>query len=93
MTIKEEIVKKMKSKKLLDIPEVVDEINKHLWCESEKAGHDIGFDRAAEDWIERYSNDWMEHNMSIMEESKVLTKQRDPSKKRRAKSYCKDKNK
>lgn len=27
------------------------EINDHKWYESEKAGHDIGWDRAAIDWM------------------------------------------
>jgi hypothetical protein len=26
------------------------EIRTHKWCESEKAGHDIGWDRAVVDW-------------------------------------------
>jgi len=30
------------------------EILKHKWYESEKAGHDIGWDRAALDWMLRY---------------------------------------
>jgi len=30
------------------------EINKHKWYESEKAGHDIGWDRAAVDWMMRH---------------------------------------
>ena len=28
-----------------------EEILKHKWIESEKAGHDIGFERALTDWI------------------------------------------
>ena len=30
------------------------EILKHKWLESEKAGHDIGWDRAALDWMIRH---------------------------------------
>ena len=30
------------------------EIEKHKWFESEKAGHDIGFEAAAADWIKRF---------------------------------------
>ncbi len=30
------------------------EILKHKWYESEKAGHDIGWDRASMDWLVRY---------------------------------------
>lgn len=30
------------------------EILKHKWYESEKAGHDIGWDRASVDWLVRH---------------------------------------
>ncbi|MBU1870215.1 MAG: PilZ domain-containing protein [Candidatus Omnitrophica bacterium] len=33
---------------------VLAEINKHKWIESEKAGRDIGFMRAAEDWLAKF---------------------------------------
>ena len=35
-----------------------EEILKHKWIESEKAGHDIGFERALTDWIVRYRSKW-----------------------------------
>jgi hypothetical protein len=31
------------------------EIDRHKWFESEKAGHDIGLDRATVDWLIRFS--------------------------------------
>ena len=31
-----------------------EEILKHKWIESEKAGYDIGFERALTDWIVKY---------------------------------------
>ena len=34
------------------------EILRHKWIESEKAGFDIGFDRALMDWIVRYRSAW-----------------------------------
>jgi len=34
------------------------EILKHKWIESEKAGHDIGFERALTDWIVRHRSKW-----------------------------------
>lgn len=34
------------------------EILKHKWIESEKAGHDIGFERALTDWIIRHRSKW-----------------------------------
>ncbi|NBV32346.1 MAG: hypothetical protein EBR81_00705 [Proteobacteria bacterium] len=35
-----------------------DEILRHKWIESEKAGHDIGFEKALLDWILRYRSSW-----------------------------------
>jgi hypothetical protein len=34
------------------------EILKHKWIESEKAGFDIGFEKALTDWITRYRAGW-----------------------------------
>lgn len=34
------------------------EILKHKWIESEKVGHDIGFEKALLDWIYKYRDDW-----------------------------------
>ena len=36
------------------VKEIVKEIEKHKWFESEKAGHDIGGNRAALDWLKRH---------------------------------------
>lgn len=35
-----------------------DEILKHKWIESEKAGYDIGFERALTDWIVKHRAKW-----------------------------------
>jgi hypothetical protein len=35
-----------------------EEILRHKWIESEKAGHDIGFERALTDWIIRHRANW-----------------------------------
>lgn len=35
-----------------------EEILKHKWIESEKAGHDVGFEWALLDWNFHYRNDW-----------------------------------
>ena len=35
-----------------------EEILKHKWYESEKAGHDIGFEHALTDWIFKHRNKW-----------------------------------
>ena len=35
-----------------------EEILKHKWIESEKAGADIGFEKALLDWIVRHRSSW-----------------------------------
>ncbi len=35
-----------------------EEILKHKWIESEKAGMDIGFERALTDWIIKHRSKW-----------------------------------
>jgi hypothetical protein len=35
-----------------------EEILKHKWIESEKAGHDIGFEQALTDWIIKHRSKW-----------------------------------
>lgn len=37
-----------------------EEILKYKWLESEKAGHDIGFERALLDWIRKHRDQWRE---------------------------------
>ena len=36
----------------------VEEINKHKWIESEKAGYDIGFEKALVDWITHHKAEY-----------------------------------
>ena len=35
-----------------------DEILRHKWLESEKAGYDVGFERALLDWIVKHRSNW-----------------------------------
>ena len=35
-----------------------EEILRHKWIESEKAGKDIGFERALLDWIRKHRDEW-----------------------------------
>ena len=41
-----------------------EEILRHKWIESEKAGHDIGFEKALLDWIVRFRSSWREKRRS-----------------------------
>jgi hypothetical protein len=49
-------------RKLLKDKRVTEEINRHKWLESEIAGYDIGFEKAAEDWIENYAEAWLAYH-------------------------------
>lgn len=40
-----------------------EEILKHKWIESEKAGRDIGFEKALLDWIVKHRSQWRERRM------------------------------
>ena len=37
-----------------------EEILRHKWLESEKVGHDIGFEKALLDWIVKFRSSWRE---------------------------------
>lgn len=51
------------NQKLLKNKKAVEEINRHRWIESEKAGCDIGFETASVDWLEKFSGAWMQYHM------------------------------
>jgi len=57
---------------LLKNKQVIEEINKHKWIESQKAGYDIGFEKAASDWITRFADDW--ENVHSPKKVEKLTK-------------------
>ncbi len=44
---------------LLKDSDILNEINRYKWIESEKAGGDIGFERAAREWINAYSQKYL----------------------------------
>ena len=48
-----------------------EEILKHKWIESEKAGTDIGFEKALLDWILKHRSNWREKRLK---ENRVETK-------------------
>lgn len=41
-----------------------EEILKHKWLESEKAGYDIGFERALTDWIIKHRAKWRKNRLN-----------------------------
>lgn len=36
-----------------------EEILKHKWIESEKVGHDVGFEFAIKDWMKNHRSNWV----------------------------------
>lgn len=38
-----------------------EEIKKYKWIESEKAGQDIGWERAAQEWMAKYFPEWKQY--------------------------------
>ena len=47
-----------------------EEILVHKWLESEKAGHDIGFERALLDWIVKHRSAWREKRRQEIQSGK-----------------------
>jgi hypothetical protein len=43
-----------------------EEILKHKWIESEKAGHDVGFEKALLDWIVNHRATWRQHRQTLL---------------------------
>lgn len=48
---------------LLKDKRVIEEINRHLWIESQKAGYNIGIERATDEWLKLYSEGWIRYHM------------------------------
>lgn len=75
---------------LLKNKRVQEEISRHQWIESEKVGRDIGFEKAAEEWLTNFSKVWMDYHMPRISktatQSKLAAKPGQPSKKTQAKS-------
>jgi len=43
-----------------------EEIMRHKWIESEKAGQDIGFERALTDWIVKHRSKWRKGRQTLV---------------------------
>lgn len=50
-----------------------EEILKHKWIESEKAGADIGFERALLDWIVKHRSNWRQKRLKEVRGVAVAT--------------------
>jgi hypothetical protein len=50
-----------------------EEILKHKWIESEKAGTDIGFEKALLDWIVKHRSNWREKRIKESRAAKAIS--------------------
>lgn len=46
-----------------------EEILRHKWIESEKAGYDVGFERALTDWIMNHRARWRESRLRQLQDN------------------------
>lgn len=53
-----------------------EEILKHKWIESEKAGYDIGFERALTDWIIKYRSGWRKWRQEQLKKEEMERKEK-----------------
>ncbi len=49
-------------RQLLKDRRVLEEINKHLWIESQKAGYSIGVERATDEWLKLHAAGWLKYH-------------------------------
>ena len=56
-----------------------EEILKHKWLESERLGHDIGFERALLDWIRKHREGWRSARRSQLQAQQQAAQQQGPS--------------
>ena len=75
--------------------EVVEEVQKYKWIESEKLGYDIGFERAAKEWMEKHGELFEKYYESLTEQDPAPVKKpaRKTSKKPSAKAAKKSRKK
>jgi hypothetical protein len=50
-----------------------EEILKHKWIESEKAGKDIGFEKALLDWIVKHRSNWRDRRLKEARVARAAT--------------------
>jgi len=71
-------------RELLKSKKVIEEINRHLWIESQKAGYSIGIERATDEWLRLYSEGWMKYHMASKYKSLQTKKKKAQDKEKKA---------
>jgi hypothetical protein len=51
----------------------LEEIHRHKWYESEKAGHDIGFERALTEWSLKHRSAWLKHRQRQLQATSCIS--------------------
>ena len=70
-------------RELLKDKRVIEEINRHLWIESQKAGYSIGIERATDEWLRLYAEGWMKYHMPDKYKEYQEKKKREAAKKKK----------
>lgn len=70
---------------LLKNKEVIEEINRHLWIESQKMGYSIGIERATDEWLALYAEGWIKYHMPEKYKTIQARKKKESEKKKKAK--------
>lgn len=68
-------------RELLKDKRVMEEIHKHLWIESQKAGYSIGLERATDEWLKLYSEGWMKYHMPEKYQKMMKSREKNGDKK------------
>lgn len=76
-------------RELLKDKRVVEEINRHLWIESQKAGYSIGIERATDEWLRLYAEGWMKYHMPDKYEELQGRKRKEKQHEKKRKSVAK----
>ena len=66
------IIRMVHLKELLKDRRVIEEINRHLWIESQKVGRSIGLEHATEEWLTLYAEAWLKYHDPARYEELVL---------------------
>ncbi|MCK5581749.1 MAG: hypothetical protein KAJ18_10820 [Candidatus Omnitrophica bacterium] len=75
-------------RELLKNKQVIEEINRHLWIESQKAGYSIGIERATDEWLRLYSEGWMKYHVPAKYSALQVKKKKAGVKKEKAKKVA-----
>jgi len=71
-------------RELLKDKRVIEEINRHLWIESQKAGYSIGIERATDEWLRLYADGWMKYHEPSKYQTFLAKKRKESVKSKKA---------